>query len=452
MVVYYLYADYIMPEGQSSYNYKRELTDTLGQKWIISLVKKNFLSIPVTIRTVGFSLFVFILWWGLWADVFFSLYVKNIVNHIFLISIIGAILSVGKMFFSLPIGEIDDHANLKSVLFLSKSIYVVMGILYVLAWIMDSVYLLIIAVLLNGLATAALFTTYQTFIRKYTRTETRWKSFGLFFSSLNLAYIIWALISAYLVTFMDLPHLFIFVPIFAILSVVTDKKLPSLNKAKIKAFLKWDSFTHKFIVEVFSFRPLKKVYQTLKNYWHRMYYALGFEFLFNVLNYVWFIFIPIVSVSNDLSLSQVAIVFAAMKLPYLIDFFIWNITDHTSKRKFLFFVLFFLSLLYLLLGFNEWFRNIMIITFGISLGLSLMRPVISEFVSDCTLPQDEGKISGVEEFIGKLWEVVGVLVFGISSSFFWLQASFVGIGIAILVIAILGLARRFNFLWNIKIK
>jgi len=40
-----------------------------------------------------------------------------------------------------------------------------MGILYVLAWMFESVPLLIIAVLLNGLATAALFTTYQTFIR-----------------------------------------------------------------------------------------------------------------------------------------------------------------------------------------------------------------------------------------------------------------------------------------------
>lgn len=52
-----------------------------------------------------------------------------------------------------------------------------------------------------------------------------------------------------------------------------------------------------------------------------MYYALGFEVLFNLLNYVGFIFIPIVSIANNLSLSQVAIVFAAMRLPYLIDFF-----------------------------------------------------------------------------------------------------------------------------------
>ena len=73
------------------------------------------------------------------------------------------------MFFSIPVGEVNNHANLKSVLFLSKFVYVIMGIVYVLAGIYSSVSLLILAVLLNGFATASLFTTYQTFIRKNTR-------------------------------------------------------------------------------------------------------------------------------------------------------------------------------------------------------------------------------------------------------------------------------------------
>lgn len=91
---------------------------------IIKVIKKDFFSVPVSIRVVGFSLFVFILGRGLGADVFFSLYVQTIVDNVFLISIIGATLSLGKMFFSIPIGEIDDHANLKSVLFISKGLYV----------------------------------------------------------------------------------------------------------------------------------------------------------------------------------------------------------------------------------------------------------------------------------------------------------------------------------------
>jgi len=415
---------------------------------IIKVIKKDFFSVPVSIRVVGFSLFVFILGRGLGADVFFSLYVQTIVDNVFLISIIGAILSLGKMFFSIPIGEIDDHANLKSVLFISKGLYVFVWMLYVLAGMYDSTLLLIISVVFNGLASAWLMTTYQTFIRKHTRATTRGRSFGFYFSVINLAYIVWALISAYLITVMDLHHLFIFIPIFGLVSLLTDNKLLSLSKKKIRAFLRKDMFLQKFFIEVLSFHAIRKVVGTLKTYSSRMYYALSFEFFFNLLNYVGFIFIPIVSIVNNLTLSQIAIVFAVMRIPYLIDFFIGNIADHMSKRKFLFIVLLFLSLLYILLGYSEWFRNIMTITFGISLWLSLMRPVISSYVSDCTRQEDEGTMTWVGEFIGKLWEIVGVILFGIISAMFGLQTSFVVIGISIFVVALFGMIKRFRFFRN----
>lgn len=431
----------IPPEGKSQHRYQNEIFSTLMEEGLFQVIKKKFFLLPLSIRMVGFSLFIFILWRWLWADVFFSLYIKNIVNHVFMISVIWAILSLGKMFFSIPIGEINNHANLKSVLFLSKFIYMVMGVLYVLAGVYSSVPLLIVAVLLNGLATAAMMTTYQTFIRKNTRGHNRGNAFGLYFSSINLAYIIGSLISAYLVRFMDLPHLFIFIPIFALLSLLTDKKLPSLGKKKIKEFLEGKTFTQKFIYEVFSFRPMKKVIIKLKTYPSRMYCALSFELLFNLLNYLGFIFIPIISIANNLTLSQVALVFAAMKLPYLVNFFTWNLAENGSKRRFLFVILLFLSILYVLLGFNEGFRNIMVITFGISLGLSLMRPVISSYVSDCTRPEDEGTITGVGEFVGKLGEIIWVLWFGVFSMVFWLQYSFLIIGIIVFVIAVVGITK-----------
>ena len=122
---------------------------------------------------VSFSLFLFILGRGLGADVFFSIYIKSIVDKVFWISIIGAILSLGKMLFSIPVGDIDDHANMKSVLFLSKGAYVITGILYFIAGMLKSPPVLILAVLLNGFATAALLTTYQAFIRKDSKKSTR---------------------------------------------------------------------------------------------------------------------------------------------------------------------------------------------------------------------------------------------------------------------------------------
>ncbi len=420
---------------------------------IVKVIQKDFFSIPVSIRIVSFSLFLFILGRGLGADVFFSIYIKSIVDNIFRVSLIWALLSVGKMFFSIPVGEIDDHADLKSVLFLSKWIYVITGILYFVAGMTKNIAILIGAVLLNGLATAAMLTTYQAFIRKHSKQNTRGTAFGLFFSSINLAYVIGALIAAVLVGYLSLPYLFLFVSLFAMISFFTDKKLPNLSKAKIKEFLWKNTFIHKFFLEVFSLHAIKNVILTMKNYSTRMYYALGFEFMFNLLSYVWFIFIPIVSIKNDLTLWQIAVIFAVMKIPYLIDFFTGNIADKTSKRKFLFFILLFISFLYMLLGYQEWFRSIMTITFAISLGLSLMRPVISAYISDCTNPKDEWTISGVGEFVSKLWEVVGILLFWVASVLFGIQVSFVLVGITLFVIALVWLAKRFHIFqkhWNIS--
>lgn len=411
---------------------------------VITIIKKDFFSVPVSVRMVSFSLFVFLLWRGLGADVYFSIYIETIVDNIFRVSLIWAILSLGKMLFSIPVGEVDDHANIKSVLFLSKWAYVITWLLYFVAGILKSPSVLVIAVVLNGFATATLLTTYQTFIRKHSKKNTRGAIFGLYFSSANLAYVIGALLAAVLVRYVWLSYMFLFISLFAILSFFTDKKLPNLSKTKIKEFLGKDTFIHKFFLEVFSLHAIKNVILTMKNYSTRLYYALWFEFMFNVLNYIGFIFIPIISIKNDLTLSQIAVVFAIMRVPYLIDFFTGNIADKTSKRKFLFFVLLFVSFLYMLLWYNEGFRSIMILTFAISLGLSLMRPVISAYVSDCTDPKDEWTISGVGEFVSRLWEMIGILLFGASSIIFWIQTSFVLVGIGMFIFASIGLARRFN--------
>ena len=188
---------------------------------------------------------------------------------------------------------------------------------------------------------------------------------------MNLAYVIGALIASILILYIDLPYIFIFISIFAIISFFTDKKLPNLSAKKIKKFLGKNTFIHKFLLEVFSLNAIKKVIHSMKNYSTRLYYALGFEFIFNTLNYIGLFFIPIIAIRDNLTLSQIALVYAAMKIPYLIDFFTGNIANNTSKRKFVFFILLFISFLYMLLGYNESFRHIMIITFAISL-LSLI--------------------------------------------------------------------------------
>jgi MFS family permease len=109
--------------------------------------------------------------------------------------------------------------------------------LYFIAGIIASPTLLVIAVVLNGFATASLLTTYQAFIRKHSKKNIRGAIFGLYFSSLNLAYVVGALIASVIIGYISLPYLFLFVSLFSVISFFTDQKLPSLSKKEIRKFI-----------------------------------------------------------------------------------------------------------------------------------------------------------------------------------------------------------------------
>jgi hypothetical protein len=120
--------------------------------------------------------------------------------------------------------------------------------------------------------------------------------------------------------------------LFAIGSFISDTKLPNLTRKQIKEFLGKESFLHQFAREIFSLRAIKK----------------GFLIL-DILNYTGFIFIPIVAAKNNLNLSQIAIIFAIMRLPYVINFFTGELVDRYNKNKFIIIVFLFLSFLFALL-------------------------------------------------------------------------------------------------------
>ena len=49
--------------------------------------------VPGKIRTISLSLTLFMLWWWLWTDTYFSIYVKEIVGSAWWVTIIWALLA-----------------------------------------------------------------------------------------------------------------------------------------------------------------------------------------------------------------------------------------------------------------------------------------------------------------------------------------------------------------------
>lgn len=250
-----------------------------------------------------------------------------------------------------------------------------------------------------------------------------------------MAQMIGALISAVLVNRLELPFMYFFVAIFALLSLLQDDYLKEKFSKRVtrtrKSLYKRESRNHVMEIEkselittsfssflslfvrgVFSLQAWKKVFYLIKNSPRGLIVAMGCVLFSSLLNYVGFLFIPLVALNNHLSLSEIALLFAVMKVPYLFTMLTGKIGDKYSKKLVFGVILLFMSIFYFLIGMQEDFLVILVLTFAISLGISFLNPLASALVTDYTPSQNHGTVIGATDFLGKTGEILGSLGFG----------------------------------------
>ena len=414
------------------------------KNWLFSVMKKRFFSIPVSVRFISLSLFLFMFGRWLWWDIFFSIYVEKIVQSVMLVSLIWMLWPVIKLLLVLQIWSLNDNTNRKYVIFLGKFFYVFTSIFYFLAWILRSPGLLVIAVLLNWIGSVLVYVTYEWYIRATTESDKSENSWWLYFSSWHIAWVIWAIIASFLVKFLPLPYLFLFIGVFSILSLITDQKIPLLDKEKVKELFSKQSFLMHTIKKIVSRKPIKKAITFVKESPKNFIYTLWYEWLYNILEYIWFLFIPLIAIRNSFSLSQIALIFALMKLPYVTNFFVVSFSEKFNKKLFVAVVLIFLSFLYGMLWFEMSFGSILIVSFGIAIGLSLIRPLVSALISESSVKENAGSITGIQQFVWQFGKMGGSLWFGILSALFGMYSAFFLVGLSLFVLATWWLAKRFK--------
>ena len=408
--------------------------------------------IPLKIRLISLSLALFMMGRWLGTDTYFSIYIKEIVGSARWVTVIWAVLAFVKLIFTIPIWRMNDRMNVKYILLVWKILYAVCGLLFFLAWILHSRILLLFAAIFNGIANSTTFTTYRSYYSKKSTKVDNAQVSGVYFSAMYITEVIWSLIAAVLVNYLELPYMYFFVVIFALVSLLQDEKITSVlskryNKTR-KRFYKrvkkesksssnisnnpeyeqrffWkDWFIRSFVKGCLSTESRKEIWQLLKKYNWKMYVALWSFMLTNFLNYTSYLFIPIVAAENNLSLSQIALVFAAMKLPYVINVFTWKFWDKYSKKLLISIILVLISFLYVLLWFNEWFYTILILTFFISLWIALLFPLTAALVISYEEFKDKWSIAWVEEFVWRAWDIIWSLWFWTLTAIIWLQKWF----------------------------
>ena len=174
-------------------------------------IKKNLPNIvPLKIRSISLSLALFMMGRWLGTDTFFSIYVKEVVGGAWGVTVIWTILAVVKLLFVLPVWKMNDRVNVKYILLMWKLLYVCSGTLFFLAWITHSLILLIFASIFNGIANATTFTTYRSYYAKKSTKSDNAKIFWIYFSAFYFTEVIWSLIAAVLVNYLELPYMYLF--------------------------------------------------------------------------------------------------------------------------------------------------------------------------------------------------------------------------------------------------
>lgn len=430
----------------------------------------NLAKVPMEIREVSLSLFLFTIGWGLGGDTFFSVYMKSIIWTGIWLTLIGTLLPLIKLFIVMPIGTLNDKGHGKNLLLSGKIFYAFSALFYFLAGVNHSIRMLVTAVVFNGIWSATMYTTYRSLYGNNSRTENRTQVFWIYFSSINIAYVIWAIISSWLVGWLDLPYMYLFIVIFGILSILQDgniqdfihhkvihKRKPFGKKREkklnpnyrlVKDFEslhnylgKW-GFLHSFWKEIFSLKAWKRTFAALQSYSRDMKIALGTQSLVNLINYIGYLFIPLIAIEKNLSLSEIALLFGAMKLPYLVNIFIGKLGDKYNKKLMISLLFFVCAILLVLMGILNEFGTILAISFGISLMVAILQPITTGLIASYARPEDKGLMAGLGELVSKMGEIAGSLGFGILSGVFGMQIAFQLVGLGFWILGGYGLIKK----------
>lgn len=371
-------------------------------------------------------IFIFTLGRWLGADMYLGIYINTLVPAERIVWVIAAILAGTKLLFSIPAGYINQNINNKYTLIVSKWLYVITGILYFLAGATGQRWIILIAVVCNGIANPLLYTGYYTLIREYSSPEQATKSFALFHTCMQMGYIVWAIIISIWWANIPLQYMFLAIAGTSLLTLMSNtKSLENTNNKRREAIE--ESIMHETHV-------YEKVANDLKEYNETLYMTLIMQMLYGCIDYISMIFIPLIAADHNLSLSQIAIIFALNRAPHIASLLLSNALHKNIKNTFVVttIIVTILWSLMAMIGFTKDFTIISIGATLIGLGLATIRPILLWFISSITQARHRAEIVWVQEFCTRIGEIVwssaiaiGTAIGGLGESFFILWSTII---------------------------
>jgi len=390
-------------------------------------IVSNIRELPIVVKRMALSVFIFVLWRWLGADIFFGIYIEQIIDKIWIVWFLWAVLAAAKLSLSIPVAYINDKINPKYLLVLSKCMYIFAWLAYFWAGILQSPTLIIIAVVLNGLASPILFTTNMNIIRTQTDSQQATWAFALFHTVFQWGFFIGALAIAGIVDKIPLHYVFLGIVVFSFISMIINITIPIPEEKWLRKTI--DTY-------ILHQNVYKKVRQDLKSYNITLYITLFLQFLYGIIDYIWFLFIPLLWLSNNLTLWQIALIFAIMRIPHLLSIYFAGVLDKYNKFMVVCLSYVCIGIVLWWLAFTQNFLGILLLSLAIAVGLSLTRPIILWFIGQLVEVRHKAEITGVQETFTRTGEIVWSIGFALIAQYSTIQRWFFVVGILFILVAI----------------
>lgn len=379
--------------------------------------------------------FLFAGWWLGW-DTFFSIYTESIVDNIALVWAMTALYALLKAFFTIPVGYLDTYLPNLTLIKRWKILYVFTSLFYIAAGLFHSVRLFIIAMILNGLANPLVVTSYQNLIRLRSTPSNQSSVFWAFWTAGFLGHAIGSLIAAVLVFYFDIPRLFNWILIWSLIGIFIDQKIqePKLPHHSKRFILK--QISH------FSLNFFKSFHQ-LSPQTYKIFFLVS---VYGMLNYISYLFIPLLTKSYDFSLSLIALLFVAIRLPHSSSYFLSVRSDHSSPKKVLLTCISLVIIGFLPLTITHNFFVIVTSSLISSIWIAGIYPIAAGLLTSLVKTNQSGITTGLQEFFVRLWEIIGSLVFMVGSLFLTLSQIFLLLCLLLTLISLLIITNKKNSL------
>ncbi|MBW6461846.1 MAG: MFS transporter [DPANN group archaeon] len=391
-------------------------------------IEKNLKSVPKSLKLLSLAFLIYSFSWGMILP-YFSIYLARIVPNYSQVGFIISLMSIVAAVISIVIGDLIDKVGRKKILIFAFINYLVIGPIYTVT---HSIATLLAARIYHGVAEVGIWIPGCTYVRDISPAHKKAEYMGYFCTASALAYTIGPVFGALVITFFDMKFLFYIVGFAAVVAAIIVQKIPESVKPKRSMLqgIKDVMFKDKFIAKEF------KDYTDEK--------SLGIKvtmisFLSKMSSAILIMTVALYINSIGGSLWQIGLVYSLMYMPFVFQFVFGVISDTLGPKKVLAFGAILSCTFFSALFFANNIVYILIFTFLGSLGLAMVGPVVSGYIS-VMAKKNNGEITGIYGAISDMAAFTGPLVAGLIADMYGLN--FVFIAAAIAMSFVIGIATR----------